>query len=103
MENVIVYSSDTTAMDRAKLVVYLLGLFGVATIGQAAGLASIAGFKPQLSVFVGGGLLISGVAARTFYRGCYEEFALFRRRDTAFWAVALAVAAYVAVVPIQFL
>jgi hypothetical protein len=90
-------------MDRAKLVVYLLGLFGLATIGQAAGLASTAGFEPQLSLFAGGGLLISGIAARTFYQGCYEEFALFRTRDVAFWAVALAVAGYVAVVPIQFL
>jgi hypothetical protein len=90
-------------MDRAKLVVYLLGLFGLATIGQAAGLASTAGFKPQLSVFVGGGLLIGGVSVRTLHRQCYEEFALFRRRKEAFWAVTLAVVAYVTVIPLQFL
>jgi len=90
-------------MDRAKLAVYLVGLFGLATIGQAAGLASTAGFKPQLSVFVGGGLAMSGVAVRTLNKGCYEEFNLFRRRELAFWAVALGVLAYIAVVPLQFL
>ncbi len=89
-------------MDRAKLAVYLVGLFGVATVGQAAGLASIAGFEPQLSVFVGSGLLISGVAVRTLNKGCYEEFDLFRRRKLAFWAVAAGVLAYITVVPLQF-
>jgi hypothetical protein len=89
-------------MDRAKLTVYLVGLFGLATIGQAAGLASMAGFKPQLSVFFGSGLVMSGVAVRTLNKGCYEEFAVFRRRDTIFWAVALGVLGYVVVVPLQF-
>ena len=89
-------------MDRAKLAVYLLGLFGLATIGQAAGLASMAGFEPQLSVFFGSGLLISGLAARTLTKGCYEEFALFRRREVAFWAVVIAILGYVVVVPLQF-
>jgi|GEM_PF-281057 hypothetical protein len=89
-------------MDRAKLTVYLVGLFGLATIGQAAGLASMVGFKPQLSVFVGGGLAMSGVAVRTLTKGCYEEFDLFRRRELAFWAVAVGVLGYIAVVPLQF-
>ena len=90
-------------MDRAKLAVYLVGLFGLATVGQAVGLASMAGFKPQLSVFFGSGLVMSGVAARTLRKGCYEEFALFRRRETVFWAVALAVIGYTAAVLFQFL
>jgi len=90
-------------MDRAKLAVYLIGLFGLATIGQAAGLASMAGFKPQLSVFFGSGLVISGLAVRTLNNGCYEEFDLFRRRDVAFWAVAVGVLGYITVVPLQFL
>jgi len=90
-------------MDRAKLAVYLVGLFGLATIGQAAGLASMAGFEPQLSVFFGSGLVMSGLAARTLTKGCYEEFDLFRRRDVAFWAVAVGVLGYIAVVPLQFL
>lgn len=90
-------------MDRAKLTVYLVGLFGVATIGQAAGLASMAGFEPQLSVFFGSGLLISGLAARTLTKGRYEEFALFRRRELAFWAIVAGVFVYVAVIPLQFL
>ena len=89
-------------MDRAKLAVYLVGLFGLATIGQAAGLASVAGFEPQLSVFFGSGLVFSGVAVRTLNKGCYEEFDLFRSRDTAFWAAVLGVLAYLAVVSIQF-
>lgn len=89
-------------MDRAKLVVYLFGLFGVATIGQAVGLASVAGLKPQLSVFFAGGLLFCGVAVRTLSRGCYEEFDLFRRHGVAFWAVAVGVGGYVAVVLLQF-
>jgi len=90
-------------MDRAKLAVYLVGLFGLATIGQAAGLASMAGFEPQLSVFFGSGLVMSGLAARTLTKGCYEEFDLFRRRDVAFWAVAVGVLGYIVVVPLQFL
>ena len=89
-------------MDRAKLAVLLVGLFGVATVGQAAGLASMAGFEPQLSVFFGGGLVMSGVAARALIKGCYEEFAVFRRRTLAFWAVALAVVGYTAAVTLQF-
>ncbi|WP_253737634.1 hypothetical protein [Halohasta salina] len=90
-------------MDRAKLAVYLVGLFGLATIGQAVGLASLAGFEPQLSVFFGSGLVITGLAVRTLNAGCYEEFDLFRRRDVAFWAVVVGVLAYIAVVPLQFL
>jgi len=89
-------------MDRAKLAVYLVGLFGLATIGQAAGLASMAGFEPQLSVFFGSGLVMSGIAVRTLNRGCYEDFAVFRRCDAVFWAVALAVLGYIALVPLQF-
>ncbi|MFD1640472.1 hypothetical protein [Halohasta litorea] len=89
-------------MDRAKLAVYLVGLFGLVTIGQAAGLASMAGFKPQLSVFFGSGLAMSGVAVWTLNKGCYEEFDLFRRRELAFWAVTVGVLGYIAVVPLQF-
>jgi len=89
-------------MDRAKAAVYLVGLFGVVTLGQAAGLASMAGFKPQLSLFVGGGLLIGGVAARSLYQDCYEDFAVFRRRETLFWAVVVGLAIYVVSVISQF-
>jgi hypothetical protein len=89
-------------MDRAKLAVYLVGLFGLATVGQAAGLASVAGFEPQLSVFFGSGLAMSGVAVRTLNKGCYEEFDLFRHRKLAFWAVAAGVLVYIALVPLQF-
>ena len=90
-------------MDRAKAAVYLVGLFGVVTLGQAAGLASIAGFEPQLSLFVAGGLVIGGVAARSAYQGCYEEFAVFRRRETLFWAVVAGVVVYILGVVVQFL
>ena len=89
-------------MDRAKTAVYLLGLFGVVTLGQAVGWASIVGFKPQLSLFVAGGLLIGGVAARSAYRGCYEEFTVFRQRETLFWAVVVGVAIYLVGVVAQF-
>jgi len=89
-------------MDRAKAAVYLLGLFGVVTLGQAAGLASMAGLEPQLSLFVVGGLVIGGVAGRSAYRGCYEEFAVFRRRETLFWAVVVGVAIYLVGVVAQF-
>ena len=90
-------------MDRAKAAVYLVGLFGVATLVQAVGLASMAGFEPQLSLFFGGGLLMSGIAGHTLQKQSYEDFALFRRREAAFWAVAIAVTIYVAGVPVQFL
>jgi len=89
-------------MDRAKAAVYLVGLFGVVTLGQAVGLASMAGFKPQLSLFVAGGLLIGGVAARSLYRDCYEDFAVFGRRETLFWAVVVGVAVYLVGVVAQF-
>ena len=90
-------------MDRAKAAVYLVGLFGVATVGQGVELASMAGFEPQLSLFFGSGLLMSGIAVRTVHQDSYEEFALFRRRDAAFWAVMIAVSVYVIAVSAQFL
>jgi len=90
-------------MDRAKLVVYLFGLYGLVTIGEAIRLALMAGFEPQLSVLFAGGFLISGVTVRTIYQGCYDEFALFRQRALAFWAVAVSVTGYVAGVLLQFL
>jgi len=89
-------------MDRAKAAVYLLGLFGVVTVGQAAGLASMAGFEPQLSLFVVGGVVIVGVTARSASQGCYEEFAVFRRRELLFWAVVVGVAVYLVGVVAQF-
>jgi len=89
-------------MDRAKTTVYLFGLFGLVTLGQAVALASMAGFEPQLSLFVAGGLLIGGVAARSVYQDCYEEFAVFRRRKTLFWAVAISVSVYILGVVVQF-
>jgi len=90
-------------MDRAKAGVYLVGVFGVATLIQGAGLASMAGFEPQLSLFFGGGLLLSGVAARTLHEQRYEEFALFRRRDLVFWAACVALGIYIATVVLQLL
>jgi len=89
-------------MDRAKAAVYLVGLFGLATIGEALGLASMSGPKPQLSVFFGGGILLSGVAVQTLYQQRYEEFAVFRDRALVFWAVALGVIGYVVVISLQF-
>ena len=89
-------------MDRAKAAVYLLGLFGVVTLGQAFGLASMAGFEPQLSLFGIGGLLIGGVAARSLYQDCYEEFAVFRRREMLFWALVVGVAVYLVGLVVQF-
>jgi len=89
-------------MDRAKATVYLCGLFGLVTLVQALGLALMAGFEPQLSLFVVGGLLISGVAVRALYQDGYEEFAVFRRRETLFWAVVVGVAIYLVGVFAQF-
>lgn len=90
-------------MDRAKVAVFLVGLFGFATVAQGIGLASIVGFRPQLSLFFGSGFVISGVAVRTLHQNRYDEFALFRKRDLAFWAVAVGVVGYLAVVGLQFL
>ncbi len=81
-------------MDRAKAAVYLVGLFGMVTVGQAVGLASMAGFEPQLTLFVAGGLVIGGIAVRSLYQDCYEDFAVFRRHETLFWAVVAGVAFY---------
>jgi hypothetical protein len=90
-------------MDRAKVGVCLVGLFGLITIGQAFELASMAGLQPQLAFFVSGGLLISGISARTVHNQCYEDFGLFRRRRLAFWAVALGVVGYTVVVAVRYL
>jgi len=90
-------------MDRAKVAVFLVGLFGFATVAQGVGLASMVGFKPQLSLFFGSGLLITGVAVRTLHQDRYDEFALFRKRDFAFWAVAVGAVGYLVTVGYQFL
>ena len=89
-------------MDRAKVAVYLVGLFGLATIAEALGLASMAGPKPQLSVFFGGGILLSSVAVQALYQQRFEEFAVFRDRALVFWAVVLGVIGYVVVISLQF-
>ena len=90
-------------MDRAKAVVYLCGLFAVATIGQAVGLAWMAGIRPQLSVFVLGGVAIGGIAGWTMYRGSYEEFELFRQHTLLFWGVVAGFAVYLGSIALQFL
>ena len=85
-------------MDRTKLAVYLVRLFGVATIGQAAGLASMAGFKPQLSVLFGGGLAMSGVAFGLLVRGVMKNPIC---SNAASWRSGLSLSASLAISPLS--